>query len=270
MWALAVILLVTGVLSATNARRLVTFVLIGSLIALVVLPNPGQAQTGLLQAIRNVLNVVHGPIQQALNMVYAVVSSIRAFYEQVVWPVNLIGQARALAAQIIAEFRAPMQGIYDATVSSAQLPNPVALESVMRNRQTSDLAALAQAYLNTYRPVPGPNDAHPVDRGLIDMDDALAMNNLKTLKLADRTGDLVLQVAERIEDEATRAAPGSAPFLTAAGAVASIQSQALMQKMIAAQLRQEAARLAHENTRRKRSGMITSEVRQDLTNMLNR
>ena len=44
-------------------------------------------------------------------------------------------------------------------------------------------------------------------------------------------------------------APGSAPFLAAAaGIIASVKSQAMMQRMIAAAIRQEAARVAHDNT----------------------
>jgi hypothetical protein len=64
------------------------------------------------------------------------------------------------------------------------------------------------------------------------------------LKAADQAGDLILQSGDRIEDEARVAVPGSAPFLTAATTAANIQSQAMMQKMLAAMLRQEAARIA--------------------------
>jgi len=43
-----------------------------------------------------------------------------------------------------------------------------------------------------------------------------------------------------------------------------IQSQAMMQKMLAAILRQEAARIAHENTVRKRYGILVATVRQNI------
>ncbi len=89
------------------------------------------------------------------------------------------------------------------------------------------------------------------------MDDALAMDNFKTLKESDSADDLTLQAADNIEDQASQAAPGSAPFLTATAVAASIESQALTQKMLAAELRQEAARLAHENALRKRGASIT-------------
>jgi hypothetical protein len=51
---------------------------------------------------------------------------------------------------------------------------------------------------------------------------------------------------------------------------ANIQSQAMMQKMLAAMLRQEAARVAHENAVRKRYGILVAKVRQSVSDILNR
>jgi len=77
---------------------------------------------------------------------------------------------------------------------------------------------------------------------MIDIDDTPALNTLKTLKATDQAGDLILQSGDRMEDEARVAASASAPFLTAAATASNIQSQAMMQKMLGAMLRQEAAR----------------------------
>ncbi len=44
-------------------------------------------------------------------------------------------------------------------VSSAQLPNPMALESIIRNRNTGDFAQLTNAFAQTYRPIPPASDA---------------------------------------------------------------------------------------------------------------
>src|SRR6266851_4562719 len=51
---------------------------------------------------------------------------------------------------------------------------------------------------------------------------------------------------------------------------ASIESQALTQKMLAAELRQEAARLAHENALRKRGANMTGDVNAQILNLLQR
>jgi hypothetical protein len=71
-----------------------------------------------------------------------------------------------------------------------------------------------------------------------------------------------------IEDEGGQVAPGTADYLVAAGLIAAVQNQAVIQKMLAAQMRQEAARLAHQNMIRKRNAMFGSELRREVTGMV--
>ena len=49
-----------------------------------------------------------------------------------------------------------------------------------------------------------------------------------------------------------------------------IQSQAMMQKMLAAMLRQEAARIAHENAVRKRDVILAVKATQTMSDFLKR
>jgi len=100
------------------------------------------------------------------------------------------------------------------------------------------------------------------------MDDALTLDTLKTLKVSDNATDAEIQAANAMETSASQAAPGSAPFLTASAVASSIQSQALTQKMLAAELRQEAAHLAHDNGFRKRGAAFTTQLRGVLINLL--
>ena len=102
------------------------------------------------------------------------------------------------------------------------------------------------------------------------VDDGLALATLKTLKATDQAGDLILDSGNRIEDDAQSAAPGSAPFLSASAMAANIQSQAMMQKMLAAMLRQEAARVAHENAVRKRDAILLAKTKQRISDFLKR
>jgi hypothetical protein len=144
------------------------------------------------------------------------------------------------------------------------------LEQVIRNGQTSDFAILKTNYGNTYGPVPAATAAGAPDRAMTDMDDALALDVLSALKQSDAAGALTLQMADQIEDGASQAAPGSAPFLTASAEAASIQCQALTQKLLAAELRQEAARLAHTNALRKQGAAYNSQFGNQIINLLNR
>ena len=233
-------------------------------------PPQVQAQGSLIAAIQSVLNVINGLIKTALNSINSVRTAISNFYQQATWPVALINQAKAVVTQMIGQYRTVMQNIFSINLKSATLPNPVGLENAMRNHQTNDFATLTSSFGSTYGGIPTATEASPADRTMMDMDDALAVDNLKTLKESDAGGDLTLQAADNIENAASQAAPGSAPFLTATAVVASIESQALTQKMLAAELRQEAARLAHENALRKRGSAMTGDVNTQILNLLKR
>ncbi|MFZ0332740.1 MAG: hypothetical protein WAN10_01265 [Candidatus Acidiferrales bacterium] len=259
-----------GMIVAKNRRQVLALVLAGVLAAALANPRPALAQASLVVVIQSVLNVINGSIQTALNSIHSIRNTMDTDYQQAIWPVALIKQQRALVTQMIGQYRNLMQGIFGTNLNSATLPNPVALENVMRDHRTSDFAALTTSFSDTYGALPTATSASPADRAMMDMDDALAMDNLKTLKESDAAGDITLQAASSIENQASQAAPGSAPFLTATAVAASIESQALTQKMLAAELREEAARLAHDNALRKRGATITGDVSTQILNLLQR
>jgi hypothetical protein len=251
-------------------RRVVGVTLIATLTVSMVFPPPAYAQFGLLGGIQNILNIINGAIRSALNLIGAVTQSLQALREQLIWPVRLIDQAKSAITSLVTQFRATMRLIYTAPVSSATLPIPVGLETIIRNRQTNDFPNLSQSYYRTFGVLPTSDEADSLSRNMIDIDDGLALNTLKTLKASDQAGDLILESGDRIEDNARSAAPGSGPFLSATAMAANIQSQAMMQKMLAAMLRQEAGRVAHENTLRKRYGLLAAKVRQSISDVLQR
>lgn len=277
MMVLTVIFAGLMLLSAQSSRRIVAVSLVACLTLLVVAPTPAPAQGQLCLPciIQVVLDTINKVIGNWLNLITGVLTNIRNFYQQVVWPVNLINQAKAQITAMIAQFRGPMQGIFSINPHTATLPSPVALEIILRNRQTGDVGSVGQVYVNTFRPVPQAGLMAPQDRDMTDMDDAMAQNNLKTLKMADQAQDLMLQAADQIENLAgdpdiNRMAPGSAAFLTASAVVASVKSEAIMQKMLAAAMRQEAVRVAHDNALRKRRSALAVQLQNDMTNILQR
>lgn len=262
-------------LSAHSRQRVVAVALIGCLSVLVIAPAPAQGQLCLPCIIQAVLDTINKVIGNWLNLITGVLTNISNFYQQTVWPINLINQAKAQITAMIAQFRGLMQGIFSINPHTATLANPAALENIIRNRQTGDLGSVGQAYVNTFRPVPQAGLIAPQDRDMTDMDDAMAQNNLKTLKMSDQAQDLMLQAADQIENLAgdsdiNHMAPGSAPFLTASAVVASVKSEAIMQKMLAAAMRQEAARIAHDNALRKRKSALAVQLQNDMTNILQR
>ena len=272
-------LLFTNVLAfflVTRVRRVVAVTLVGA-VALTMVAPPLRAQLGIpavIAAATAVVNLINNMIGGLLNAVRGTIGSINVvltqfdnLWEQVVYPLQLINQARALVGLMIAQYRGLLTSLLQVNVSSAQLPNPVALEMIIRDRNTADFPQLTNAFGQTYRAIPQPTDAHPMERDLADIDDAMALANLKTLKASDAMVDQMMAAANVIEDEGVNMAPGSAPYLAGAGMIASVKSQAMMQRMVAAAIRQEASRVAHDNTVRKRNAMFGAQFRTDVQTM---
>lgn len=257
------------VVTLKSRRRFIAVILTGVMVmTLVGVPQPAHAQSGILGGIQAILDVINGMIQTALTSINTVRTAVNNLQQLVAWPQQLINEAKAQVTQMIMQYRSLMSNIFQVNLNSATLPNPQALEAVIRDHQVSDFSSLTTTFGNTYGLIPVATAANPTDRALSDMDDALALDNLKLLKVSDQATDIELQSADSIENAASQAAPGSAPFLTAAAIVSSIHNQALTQKMLAAELRQEAARLAHRNTLVKENAADTTHLRGVLVNLL--
>jgi hypothetical protein len=255
--------------SANSSRRVLAVTVAGILVSTMLFAPPlAEAQGGLVQAIQAVLNVINGMLKNALTAINTARTAMNALYQNFVWPVQLINQARAQVTQMINQYRALMASILNMNLSSATLPTPQSLETMMRDHRVNNFNSLGQSFGNTYGAIPTSVDASQADRDMSDMDDALTLDSLKTLKASDNATDLELQAANSIENSATQAAPGSAPFMTASAVASSIRSQALTQKMLAAELRQEAAHIAHQNGFRKRGATFTTQFRALMMNLL--
>lgn len=255
--------------TANSSRRVLAVTVAGILVStMLVAPPLAEAQGGLVQAIQAVLNVINGMLKNALTAINTVRTAMNALYQNFVWPVQLINQARAQVTQMINQYRALMASILNMNLSSATLPTPQSLETIMRDHRVNNFNSLSQSFGNTYGAIPTSVDASQADRDMSDMDDALTLDSLKTLKASDNATDLELQAAISIENSASQAAPGSAPFMTASAVASSIRSQALTQKMLAAELRQEAAHIAHQNGFRKRGATFSTQFRTLMMNLL--
>ena len=255
--------------TANSSRRVLAVTVAGILVSTMLFAPPlAEAQGGLVQAIQAVLNVINGMLKSALTAINTARTAMNALYQNFVWPVQLINQARAQVTQMINQYRALMASILNMNLSSATLPTPQSLETMMRDHRVNNFNSLTQSFGNTYGAIPTSVDASQADRDMSDMDDALTLDSLKTLKASDNATDLELQAANSIENSATQAAPGSAPFMTASAVASSIRSQALTQKMLAAELRQEAAHIAHQNGFRKRGATFTTQFRTLMMNLL--
>ena len=249
-----------------SGKRLLVIVLIG----LCLLPATARAAGigDILTLFQTITSTIQGAIGGALSGIQTLNSTINNFRQQIIWPVAAINQAKASVTSTIAQYSSLMSQIQTIKNNSATLANPSQLESVFRSGQTGSITQLPLMYTKVYATVPPPSDAPPAHRNMIDMDDALAMGSLKTTVLSDQTTQGMLALADQLEQQSAAAAPGSGPMLSVQAQVADLETQAFMAKMLAAELRQEAARLAHQNTLLKQSAAATRNLQNQIQQVL--
>jgi len=163
-----------------------------------------------------------------------------------------------------------MTQVFTLKSPSATLASPQQLETILHSRQSAQIPALQASFATNYGTVPAVNTASPQDRVMMDIDDALAQQSLKTTLIADQGQDVILATANQMENQVALSTPGSAPFITAQAQVANLRCQAFMQKMLAAELRQEAGRIAHDNVLVKRKSAAVGAINSLVTGTLSR
>ena len=260
---------ISRVLNHVTFRSSGRLLVIG-VIALCLVPSQARAAgiADILTLFQTITSTLQNAIGGALSGIQTLNSNINNFRQQTIWPVPAINQAKASVTSTIARYRGLMSQIHTIKNNSATLANPTQLESLFRNGGAGSMAQLTQMYTKVYATVPPPTDARPVHRNMMDMDDALALGSLKTTVLSDQTTQGMLALADQLEQQSAAAAPGSAPMLSAQAQVVELETQAYMAKMLAAQLRQDAARLAHQNTLLKQSAASTRNLQNQIQRVL--
>jgi hypothetical protein len=245
--------------------------LLAGLLALVtVLSLPTTAHAGIFGVFDAIFSLISGPIGGALKSINEITQETQKVYQQTMWPLALINQARGFVSGSITGFRGRMTTIFYMPVHSAILPAPQQFESVLHSRDSSQLPALQNSFHTNFGTVPVANVANPQDRLMMDVDDSLGEENLKATIVADQGEDAILATANAIENQVATTTPGSVPFLTAQAQVANLRCQAFMQKMLAAELRQEAGRIAHDNTLMKRRAQSVGSIDNTISTALSR
>jgi len=244
-------------------RLLIGVLLIEACIAL-----PKYAQADFLGVFDKIFTSIQSDIGSSLKTINEISQQIQKLYQTTVAPLAAINQARGFVANSISSFRGQMNQIFNTRFSSAVTPGPQQFESILHSRLSTQIPALQTSFTTNYGAIPRVNAASPQDRVMMDVDDALGQENLKTTLIADEGGDAILQTAEQMENQVAVSTPGSNPFLTAQAQVANLRCQAFMQKMLAAELRQEAGRVAHDNVLVKRRTAATGGINSLITGAL--
>jgi hypothetical protein len=232
---------------------------------------PGAWADGIgdiLSLFQTIASTLQGPIGGALGGIQKVSTAISNFREQIIWPLVLISQTRSFINATRSRYGGLMSQTEGIRNNSATLALPMQLESLLRCAQAGTIARIAPIYKQVYQPVSQAGFAQPLQRNLMDIDDAMAMDSLKAAMVSDQNTKGMLTLADLIEQQAMSAAPGSAPMVTAAARVADLETQAQLAKMLAAQLRQEATKLAHQNAVLKQRSVAMQNLQNQIQQVL--
>ena len=252
----------------SSTKRSVALCLISLMVLMPLAANAGVAD--IITLLTTITSTLQNSIGKVLSGIQTINTTARNFEQQVVWPATLINQTRAEVAQVRSQFTGLAGQIQSIPTNSASLVNSKKLETLLRSQQSGNLSQISGSYTQVYQALPQANQATAIQRNLMDVDDAFALGALKTTTISDQASQRMLNVADGLEQQAALSAPGSASILTAQAQAANLQNQAMLQRMLAAELRQEAAHLAHANALRKQSADANRTLRNNLQQILSR
>ena len=222
----------------------------------------------ILSLFHTITSTLQGPIGGALSEMRKVSAAVNNFRQEIIWPLAVINQARGFISATRARYTGLMSQIEGIKNNSATLALPMQLESMFRGAQSGSIGQILSLYTQVYQPVALSGIAQPVQRNLMDIDDAMSMDSLKTAMVSDQTTQGMLTLADSLEQQAMTAAPGSASMVTAQARIADLETQAQLAKMLAAQLRQEATKLAHQNALLKQRSVATQSLQNQIQQVL--
>ncbi len=216
-----------------------------------------------------IASTLSGIIGGGLNNILSVDQTIQNFEQTVVWPQQLISQAQALVGNIQGIFT-QIQNVTQIPVASATLPAPQQLEQNLLSGDSGQISQTSAAYTAVYGPVPDATAAPPDVRNRIDMTDAAAQAAMKRAIEIDQLADLEIQAANQINQSIQNAAPGSAPIIEAQADAWLVRANAYTQAATADLMRVRAIDLANAGADVKTGAANTSNLGQQLNNLLKR
>src|SRR5579872_209773 len=248
-------------------------VLIIAVVLVLAAPWPARGQfvdpcCALLSAgLASITNALQSVIGGGLNSILTTDQSMQQFEQNVIWPQNLINQARALVGDLQSVFN-QIQFLTHMQVNSATLANSQQLESNLLSRNPNQIGQTSGNYASLYGQVPLATDASPPMRDLVDMTDAAAQDAMKRAIEIDALSDLELQAASQINQSIQNAAPGSAPIIEAQADAWLVRANAYTQAATADLMRLRAIDLANASADIKMGATNTTNLRQQLMNLL--
>jgi hypothetical protein len=246
------------------------------ILVLVIAPSGARAQFGLgpccaimSAGLNTISGLLKNVVAKPLSSIQQIQQQTANFEQQVVYPVNAINSARALAGQLKSQL-SQMSQLYRLPTASATLPNPQQLEQTLLSHNQQAIGQISQNYAAVYGTVIAPADAPQPIRDLVDMSDAEAQAALKKALELDALADVELAAAEQINQQIQSAAPGSAPILEAQASAWLVRANAYTQSAMAELIRVRSIDLANTGAQLKFSAGDVNTLRNNTGHALQR
>jgi len=223
----------------------------------------------LTAGLSTVTSTLSSVIGGGLNNILSVEQTIQSFEQATVWPQALITQAQGLVGQVQG-FYTQIEAVIKIPVNSATLPSTQQFERNLLSGDSGQIPQTGVNYTAVYGGVPDAASAPPQVRNMVDMTDAVAQDALKRAIEIDQLATLELQAADQINQSIQAAAPGSAPIIEAQADAWLVRANAYTQAATADLMRVRAVDLANDGAGVKLGATNTTNLGQQLNNLLQR
>ena len=222
-----------------------------AVVALMLLPGRANGQFGIdiaaiMAALSKVESLMSTYVAAPLKTINQTQQTVAKYEQEVVYPLAAINQARNSVTQFENQF-SQVRNLFKGNVSSATLPQSQNLESILLSRNAGSLSTVSPQFQNVYGVVMPQNAASPQIRNMTDMTDAQAQDAMKRAIQIDSLADAELAEADKMGQQISATAPGSAPILEAEADVWVVRANAYTQSALAELMRTRGIDIANQS-----------------------
>jgi hypothetical protein len=222
-----------------------------AVVALMLLPGRANGQFGIdiaaiMAALSKVESLMSTYVAAPLKTINQTQQTVAKYEQEVIYPIAAINQARNSVTQFENQY-SQVTNLFTGNVSSATLPQSQNLESILLSRNAGNLSTVSPQFQNVYGVVMAQNAASLQIRNMTDMTDAQAQDAMKRAIQIDALADAELAEADKMGQQISAAAPGSAPILEAEADVWVVRANAYTQSALAELMRTRGIDMANQS-----------------------
>jgi hypothetical protein len=222
-----------------------------AVVALMLLPGRANGQFGIdiaaiMAALSKVESLMSTYVAAPLKTINQTQQTVAKYEQEVIYPIAAINQARNSVTQFENQF-SQVSNLFKGNVSSATLPQSQNLESILLSRNAGSISTVSPQFQSVYGVVMAQNAASPQIRNMTDMTDAQAQDAMKRAIQIDALADAELAEADKMGQQISTAAPGSAPILEAEADVWVVRANAYTQSALAELMRTRGIDMANQS-----------------------